>query len=660
MAKSKKAKPLKNTPEFSILQQRIRTSLASRDIQQACNQFLKVTDSFLQKIEIIEVKDIEELFDLIRPTLKWQKDVTKNLGKLSLLRQMAKVYEKNGNPESALKCYQELLTKYVSTITAKNFDQHITSVGHDFSSGLLIASNFKAYQPIIDLIHDRFCIERLPKGHKLFDLTLELKAKIARSDNFFKDSLMFELSRIEHVDQLEEQIKIHSLILQDSLKLGEKKVILNSCYRLVNIFNNKKYLMNDPELLDIYITALFYKAQETQQVQDWLDFHDFMTSPEAQLRIDSDETFRKMSQVSKEHLKVGDQFELLQEMQVSVQNARALFAKEKYSQAVDILVNLKRNLTRLETNQSTLKRTIEVSHLLAQCFCQLCKHDEALKLWHDIVLENIDKVLIKNETLDVNEVYKHICKCYIYHLNYYDEALDFITQNLGKNIPDYAMLMDYVKLLIFKGKTKKSLKVLKRYQLPGISKWCYVKDTIFVHMWQGHLNKAFGRLNQKQLEKLNTTESILSENSLVGMAFYFYGLRRTGQSMKAFRVLHHSSHIDTPISSLSGYYCQLEVGVCSGILTYAKEVFEPGNPYGICLLENFIYDIFYCIDRKDPKKVLMWLQKDLKKRERGNATLKRHQIKIQHFHNSIWITLQLRKKLKIKTTDIIFRKFDDN
>lgn len=661
MKKSKKDKSAAQEADVPTRLKNINDLIIANKVGQVCTLIQELAEDIVNDKVDIDINGFEKLFVQVMPKLKWQKDVMKNQTKLSLLRSMAKAFQKLDDQDYAMKCYMKLVEKYMSTITCKNFNQHYWYIYQDFHDGWLSFSQSSDYSSVVKMVAERFNDEKLPKDNKLYDFVLEISAKIQRSKNHFLHALDYENARLMNISLNNKGIEkcdIFANIIQDSFEIFDYEYALQNCGTLIRGYE-KVQAIQKKHLIENYIIALFYKAQCLTQLKRkdsmkaWSEFHAFVeTNSNAKELIKSNNNCKKMLQVALQHL-TPDQ---VPSIDAAIHEAKNLVRKQLHSKAYKVLEKVINNVNNISecSDQSAIKNYAEIHHLMALCLCRAGDHQQALKFWVENVLENINKVLVKTETVDLQELCYRICHCFSYHLKYFDEAYDVIVSNFEdpKQITNYFLLVDYIKLLIFKGKSSQAIEFMEQ-QRPDHN-LSQIKDASFVHMWTGKFRKAIEIMDVNLLGKLKFADSFLGETESLELTYYFYALRKFKQfpkALKQFKNTHTEQHLsEAPIGAVSGSYCQLQCGDDTGIVTLIKDAFENANNG---MLATLAYDMFECIDPSDPKKFLRWVQKDT----RNNGKLIKHKEHIEHFHNSVRITLEVKKQLNIKVSESLFKEY---
>lgn len=357
----------------------------------------------------------------------------------------------------------------------------------------------------------------------------------------------------------------------------------------------------------------------------------------------------------------------IRKVEAAIDAAREFISNRKHQKAIDLLLKIRNEkLPKLPYQcQEKLEFDIQVCDLMASCHCELGQHEESIKLWKTDVIEAIKNLqyTAHPETPTLDDAYRYLEICYSSHLRYYDEALDVIeeaTEMMASCNCNYAepgtymrmMAADCIDIWVYKG----YVNAFTKYKNCN---WIMdePKKLNFLYFWSGKYKKAFE--GQTTFDTLHSIYKKDEEKVHNYLTFTIFGLRKSGQSEKALKYLDFLNKYrclyghQTPISWMIHAVCALECGKPQMIIKFMEDCVDsldsddrsPDNFEYFDLLGFLTETFLETVDFNDPKRFLKYVQKDMRS-PKGNQKIKKYRKGLEQYHNSMWIIMFTRQKLK--------------
>lgn len=175
--------------------------------------------------------------------------------------------------------------------------------------------------------------------------------------------------------------------------------------------------------------TLYYKAinlaklQSPDATEAFCDYLTFVrNSPEAKQLLEKDpEPSEHCIRVAQTHINQGNQYQFLEEISKNIEHGKALYDKDKFQEALDLLIELRQRVLCLD-GITNINHDIELLFWISKCYCAIGDHENAMDR-REYALELLQNRFKKNVKITIGDIYEDEADCLHQHVRYFQEAL---------------------------------------------------------------------------------------------------------------------------------------------------------------------------------------------------------------------------------------------
>lgn len=330
---------------------------------------------------------------------------------------------------------------------------------------------------------------------------------------------------------------------------------------------------------------------------------------------------------------------------------KVLIDSQEFRKAVGVLLELPQNqLSSLDIFcQETRQHIVAYYFYFALCMCQLGDHEKAIEFFHEAIkrIKNEPVANVKKKIQAMSsQVYEKLAFCYIHHCHYFPEAFSSIKKALKlNNYSNPDLIEDYIFLLIFNRKFKRATELLEQFNGHeiGVGHYliAYLQKDYFKCLETSDKDESLTALCKE-----NKLKTFLASSSMLKIGLF----SNAAKFFKLFREKIKTLGQYTPMQNVDYAICALLNKSPGVTIHHAYLALQSPEELG-----DLTKDCFDTFDTSSPIIFLNHVKKDVKNTQNGSEKLRPFRNEVIHYHNSIFISLFVRKKMKRDISEYIFK-----